>query len=124
MPPIPALKSDENERAKLEVQLSDLDDVAISMPSTTGYGSGSGPAGSSGGRSQPQVFTDEELSEIFQIDFASIFGSPDENLKSSSYKGVQLPTSQKMGSQKGHCSDKCDYDRLTCVCEIVFTPIF
>ena len=40
----------------------------------------------------PQVFTDEELSEIFQIDFAEIFGSPDEQLRTqSSYKGVQLP---------------------------------
>ena len=68
------------------------------MPSTA-YGSG--PAGSGSGKSQPQVFTDEELSEIFQIDFASIFGSPDENLKSSSYKGVQLPSGQKSGSLKG-----------------------
>ena len=39
----------------------------------------------------PQVFTDEELSEIFQIDFGEIFGSPDEGIKPSKYKGVQLP---------------------------------
>ena len=42
-------------------------------------------------RHQPQVFSDEELSEIFQIDFGEIFGSPDEGLKPSKYKGVQLP---------------------------------
>ena len=39
----------------------------------------------------PQVFTDEELSQIFQIDFGEIFGSPDEAIKPSKYKGVQLP---------------------------------
>ena len=42
-------------------------------------------------RHQPQVFSDEELSEIFQIDFGEIFGSVDEGLKPSKYKGVQLP---------------------------------
>ena len=38
----------------------------------------------------PQVFTDEELSEIFQIDFAEIFGSTAANPKSD-YKGINLP---------------------------------
>lgn len=38
----------------------------------------------------PQVFTDEELSEIFQINFAEIFGQPAEKPKSS-YKGINLP---------------------------------
>lgn len=38
----------------------------------------------------PQVFTDEELSEIFQINFAEIFGQPAEKPKSD-YKGINLP---------------------------------
>lgn len=38
----------------------------------------------------PQVFSDEELSEIFQINFAEIFGKPAEK-PSSDYKGINLP---------------------------------
>ena len=49
---------------------------------------------------QPQAFTDEELSEIFQIDFAEIFGSPDAELQPSKYKGVQLPSSTAPGASK------------------------
>ena len=35
-----------------------------------------------------RVFSDDELSEIFQIDFGQIFGNPEAGLKSS-YKGIQ-----------------------------------
>ena len=49
---------------------------------------------------QPQAFTDEELSEIFQIDFAEIFGSPDAELQPSKYKGVQLPSSTTPAASK------------------------
>ena len=49
------------------------------------------PQDGSAQRHQPQVFSDEELSEIFQIDFGEIFGSVDEGVKPSKYKGVQLP---------------------------------
>ena len=49
---------------------------------------------------QPQAFTDEELSEIFQIDFAEIFGSPDAELQPSKYKGVQLPSSTTPSASK------------------------
>ena len=34
------------------------------------------------------IFSDEELSEIFQIDFAEIFGSPDKPSKYSPKKNV------------------------------------
>ena len=44
----------------------------------------------------PQVFTDEELSEIFQINFAEIFGSPAEKPKSD-YKGINLPKKENLG---------------------------
>ena len=47
----------------------------------------------------PQVFTDEELSEIFQINFAEIFGSPAEKPKSD-YKGINLPKKDNLGQQK------------------------
>lgn len=35
-----------------------------------------------------RVFSDDELSEIFQIDFGQIFGNPESGLKSS-YRGIQ-----------------------------------
>ena len=44
----------------------------------------------------PQVFTDEELSEIFQINFAEIFGQPAEKPKSD-YKGINLPKKDVLG---------------------------
>ena len=34
------------------------------------------------------VFSDDELSEIFQIDFGQIFGNPDSG-RSSNYKGIK-----------------------------------
>ena len=34
------------------------------------------------------IFSDDELSEIFQIDFGQIFGNPEAGLKSN-YKGIQ-----------------------------------
>ena len=55
---------------------------------------------------QPQAFTDEELSEIFQIDFSEIFGSPDQGLKPSKYKGVQLPPSATSSAQKSSVTNR------------------
>ncbi len=46
----------------------------------------------------PQVFSDEELSEIFQINFAEIFGNPDASAPAASnYKGISLPTKSDRG---------------------------
>ena len=41
------------------------------------------------------VFSDDELSEIFQIDFGQIFGNPDSG-RSSNYKGIKK-TKQQQG---------------------------
>ena len=46
------------------------------------------PQDGSAQRHQPQVFSDEELSEIFQIDFGEIFGSVDEGAKPSKYSST------------------------------------
>ena len=55
---------------------------------------------------QPQAFTDEELSEIFQIDFSEIFGSVDTGPKSSKYKGVQLPPTASSSAQKSSVTNR------------------
>ena len=55
---------------------------------------------------QPQTFTDEELSEIFHIDFSEIFGSPDQGIKPSKYKGVQLPPSTTSSAQKSSVTNR------------------
>ena len=60
---------------------------------------------------QPPVFTDEELSEIFQIDFSEIFGSPDQGIKPSKYKGVHLPPSAT--PQKSSLTRKNEEDLAT-----------
>ena len=39
-----------------------------------------------------KVFTDNELTDIFEIDFAEIFGSPDVGLGNSNYRGINLPS--------------------------------
>ena len=39
-----------------------------------------------------KVFTDSELTDIFEIDFAEIFGSPDVGLGNSNYRGINLPS--------------------------------
>merc|ERR1719266_1297197 len=44
-----------------------------------------------------RVFSDDELSEIFQIDFGQIFGNPEAGLKSS-YKGIQSKKSTQAQS--------------------------
>ena len=54
----------------------------------------------------PQAFTDEELSEIFQIDFSEIFGSVDTGSKSSKYKGVQLPPTATSSAQKSSVTNR------------------
>ena len=47
------------------------------------------------------VFSDEELSEIFQIDFGQIFGNPEAGLKSS-YRGLQgKPAVSRAGAGPG-----------------------
>ena len=46
------------------------------------------PSSSSSSDPPGRVFSDDELSEIFQIDFGQIFGNPEAGLKSS-YKGIQ-----------------------------------
>eukprot|EP00095_Tigriopus_kingsejongensis_P010849 maker-scaffold1333_size47127-snap-gene-0.11 protein:Tk10849 transcript:maker-scaffold1333_size47127-snap-gene-0.11-mRNA-1 annotation:"vinculin-like isoform 1" len=53
-----------------------------------------------GGRGkQPKVFSDSELSEIFQIDFGEIFGSPDAGLTNfNDYKGINLPSKNSRDS--------------------------
>lgn len=51
------------------------------------------------GQDEKKVFTDSELSEIFQIDFGEIFGSPDITAPDSSYRGINLPSKNQRGSQ-------------------------
>ena len=63
-----------------------------------------------GGR---QVFTDEELSEIFQIDFAEIFGSPDEGLKPSSYKRPQKQPDVAAAAATAHNSRPATADTIS-----------
>jgi hypothetical protein len=46
-----------------------------------------------------RVFTDDELSEIFQIDFGQIFGNPEAGLKSS-YKGIQSKKPARRSSSR------------------------
>ena len=48
-----------------------------------------------------RVFSDDELSEIFQIDFGQIFGNPEAGLKSS-YKGIQ----SKKGLSRSNSSSR------------------
>merc|ERR1719211_881368 len=48
-----------------------------------------------------RVFSDDELSEIFQIDFGQIFGNPEAGLKSS-YKGIQ----SKKGVSRSNSSSR------------------
>ena len=64
------------------------------------------PQDGSAQRHQPQVFSDEELSEIFQIDFGEIFGSVDEGVKPSKYKGVQLPPPNSAQKSNGNFSNR------------------
>lgn len=45
---------------------------------------------------KPHVFSDDELSEIFQIDFGQIFGNPDSD-RQNNYKGIQLKKSASQG---------------------------
>ena len=46
---------------------------------------------------KPHVFSDDELSEIFQIDFGQIFGNPDSD-RQNNYKGIQLKKSASQGN--------------------------
>ena len=47
-------------------------------------------------QNKPHVFSDDELSEIFQIDFGQIFGNPDSD-RQNNYKGIQLKKSSSQG---------------------------
>ena len=56
--------------------------------------------GSNVEQSKPHVFSDDELSEIFQIDFGQIFGNPDSD-RQNNYKGIQLKKSSSQGKNSG-----------------------
>ena len=56
----------------------------------------------SNSQSKPHVFSDDELSEIFQIDFGQIFGNPDSG-RQNNYKGIQLKKSASQGNLE--CSE-------------------
>ena len=61
--------------------------------------------------SDPPVFSDDELSEIFQIDFGQIFGNPEAGLKSS-YKGIQSKkgvSRSNSSSRPGTVSDRFSF---------------
>ena len=64
---------------------------------------GSAPLNHPSSSSDPpgRVFSDDELSEIFQIDFGQIFGNPEAGLKSS-YKGIQ----SKKGVSRSNSSSR------------------
>merc|ERR1719295_785174 len=62
---------------------------------------GSAPLNHAPSSSDPPVFSDDELSEIFQIDFGQIFGNPEAGLKSS-YKGIQ----SKKGLSRSNSSSR------------------
>ena len=62
---------------------------------------GSAPLNTSSSEPPGRVFSDEELSEIFQIDFGQIFGNPEAGLKSS-YKGIQ----SKKGVSRSNSSSR------------------
>ena len=86
------------------------------------------PQDGSAQRHQPQVFSDEELSEIFQIDFGEIFGSVDDGAKPSKYKGVQLPpptSAQKSNSNfsnrniEEQSSTRGNENNFDCICRSI-----
>merc|ERR550534_1260691 len=62
---------------------------------------GSAPLNHAPSSSDPPVFSDDDLSEIFQIDFGQIFGNPEAGLKSS-YKGIQ----SKKGVSRSNSSSR------------------
>merc|ERR1711962_1023019 len=75
LPPYPELGNLSLHDAKKMATVSQPQPVpgaSMSVPSTT----------------TPHVFSDDELSEIFQIDFGQIFGNLEAGLKSN-YKGIQ-----------------------------------
>ena len=67
---------------------------------------GSAPLNTSSSEPPGRVFSDEELSEIFQIDFGQIFGNPEAGLKSS-YKGIQ----SKKGVSRSNSSSRTGTER-------------
>ena len=67
---------------------------------------GSAPLNTSSSEPPGRVFSDEELSEIFQIDFGQIFGNPEAGLKSS-YKGIQ----SKKGVSRSNSSSRTGRER-------------
>ena len=71
----------------------------------------------------PQVFTDEELSEIFQIDFAEIFGQknfPDEKKTTSTVAESSKNTVPAI-AKKNHISNN---KGTTACCLLSVTEIF
>merc|ERR1719341_2092462 len=75
LPPYPDLGNLSLQEEKM-ARVSSRGSAPLNLPPT----SSSDPPG--------RVFSDDELSEIFQIDFGQIFGNPEAGLKSS-YKGIQ-----------------------------------
>ena len=53
-----------------------------------------------------RVFSDDELSEIFQIDFGQIFGNPEAGLKSS-YKGIQSKKGVSRSNSSSRAGTEC-----------------
>ena len=65
-------------------------------------------------QNKPHVFSDDELSEIFQIDFGQIFGNPDSD-RQNNYKGIQLKKSSSQGNWRLKCESSlpCRVPALT-----------
>ena len=67
---------------------------------------GSAPLNHTPSSSDPPVFSDDELSEIFQIDFGQIFGNPEAGLKSS-YKGIQSKKGVSRSNSSSRAGTEC-----------------
>ena len=67
---------------------------------------GSAPLNHAPSSSDPPVFSDDELSEIFQIDFGQIFGNPEAGLKSS-YKGIQSKKGVSRSNSSSRAGTEC-----------------
>ena len=67
---------------------------------------GSAPLSHAPSSSDPPVFSDDELSEIFQIDFGQIFGNPEAGLKSS-YKGIQSKKGVSRSNSSSRAGTEC-----------------
>ena len=106
-------KSEEKDIKQKKLTKAEKSTKSTKMPATTATSSSMIMPQPSEQTRTPQIFSDEELSEIFQIDFSEIFGSPDAGIKPSKYKGVQLPplgSSSAAAPQQPHQQHK--YNKL------------